>query len=75
MIDIGVPVDIRLAFAVLTIVLAGVAKVVTGMGIPVAGLPILVALYGDLRLVLVSTILATALADVPMLYKFPRELS
>jgi uncharacterized membrane protein YfcA len=72
-IDIGVPVDIRLALAVLTIVLAGVAKVVTGMGIPVAGLPILVALYGDLRLVLISTILATALADVPMLYKFRKS--
>jgi len=59
--------------ALATIVLAGVAKAVTGMGVPVAGVPILVALYGDLRLVLVTTILATALADIPMLYKFRKN--
>lgn len=70
MIDVGFPVDWRLGVAIATIVLAGVAKAVTGMGVPVAGVPILVALYGDLRLVLVTTILATALADFPMLYKF-----
>jgi uncharacterized membrane protein YfcA len=73
LIDIGVPIDWRLAVAIATIVLAGVAKAVTGMGVPVAGVPILVALYGDLRLVLVTTILATALADIPMLYKFRKS--
>jgi uncharacterized protein len=70
MIDGSIPVDIRLGVAIAAIFLAGVAKGVTGMGLPVAGVPILVALYGDLRLVLLTTVLATALSDVPMLWRF-----
>ena len=54
----------------MTVVLAGLAKAVTGMGLPVAGVPILVALYGDLRLVLLSTILGTVLTDIPMLWRY-----
>jgi len=45
------------------------------MGLPVAGVPILVALYGDLRLVLLTTVLATAVSDIPMLWKYSQELS
>lgn len=73
MIDGTIPIDFRLVIAVATIVLAGVAKGVTGMGIPVAGVPILVALYGDLRLVLLTTILATALSDIPLLWRFRKS--
>jgi uncharacterized protein len=69
MIDGSIPIDIRLVLAIATIFIAGVAKGVTGMGLPVAGVPILVALYGDLRLVLLTTILATALSDIPMVYR------
>jgi uncharacterized membrane protein YfcA len=72
-IDGTIPIDFRFAIAVATIVLAGVAKGVTGMGIPVAAVPILVALYGDLRLVLLTTILATALADIPLLWRFRKN--
>jgi uncharacterized membrane protein YfcA len=43
------------------------------MGLPVAGVPILVALYGDLTLVLLTTILATALSDPPMLWRFRKN--
>ena len=73
MIDGTIPIDFRFVIAVATVLLAGVAKGVTGMGIPVAGVPILVALYGDLRLVLLTTILATALADIPMLWRFRKS--
>jgi uncharacterized membrane protein YfcA len=73
MIDGSVPIDVRLVLAIATIFIAGVAKGVTGMGLPVAGVPILVALYGDLRLVLLTTILATALSDIPMLYRFRKN--
>jgi hypothetical protein len=69
MIDGSIPIDIRLVLAIATVFIAGVAKGVTGMGLPVAGVPILVALYGDLRLVLLTTILATALSDIPMVYR------
>ncbi len=73
MIDGSIPIDARLVLAIATIFIAGVAKGVTGMGLPVAGVPILVALYGDLRLVLLTTILATALSDIPMLYRFRKN--
>jgi uncharacterized membrane protein YfcA len=73
LIDGSIPIDARLAVAIAAIVLAGVAKGVTGMGLPVAGVPILVALYGDLRLVLLTTVLATAVSDVPMLWRFRKS--
>jgi len=73
LIDGTIPIDFRIGIAIATILLAGVAKGVTGMGIPVAGVPILVALYGDLRLVLLTTILATSLADIPLLWKFRKN--
>ena len=73
MIDGTIPVDWRLAVAIATVLMAGVAKGVTGMGLPVAGVPILVALYGDLRLVLLTTILGTALSDIPMLWRFRKS--
>jgi uncharacterized membrane protein YfcA len=72
-IDGTIPIDGRLAIAVATVLLAGIAKGVTGMGLPVAGVPILVALYGDLRLVLLTTVLATALSDIPMLWRFRKN--
>jgi uncharacterized membrane protein YfcA len=72
-IDGTIPIDIRLVLAIATVLLAGVAKGVTGMGLPVAGVPILVALYGDLRLVLLTTVLATALSDIPMLWRFRKN--
>ena len=62
-----------LVVAIVTIFVAGVAKGVTGMGLPVAGVPILVALYGDLRLVLLTTIFATALSDLPMVWRFRKS--
>src|SRR5580693_149715 len=64
------PVDWRLGVAALAILVAGIAKGVTGMGIPIAGVPILVALYGDLRMVLVVTILGSATADIPLLWRY-----
>src|SRR5580692_7077270 len=70
MIDGSVPIDIRLVLAIATIFIAGVAKGVTGMGLPIAGVPILVALYGDLRMVLVVTILGSATADIPLLWRY-----
>lgn len=73
MIDLGIPIDWRLLVAFLTLLIAGIAKAVTGMGVPIAGVPILVALYGDLRLVLLITILSTAVSDVPMLWRFRRQ--
>jgi uncharacterized membrane protein YfcA len=72
-IDATIPIDARMIVALATIVLAGVAKGVTGMGLPVAGVPILVALYGDLRLVLLTTVLATACSDVPLLWRFRKN--
>jgi len=42
----GFAIDWRLAVAIVAIVVAGIAKGVTGMGLPIAGVPILVALYG-----------------------------
>jgi uncharacterized protein len=68
-----IPIDVRLVLAIATIFIAGVAKGVTGMGLPVAGVPILVALYGDLRLVLLTTVFATALSDLPMLWRFRKN--
>jgi uncharacterized membrane protein YfcA len=65
-----VPVDARLIVAIVALVLAGFAKSVTGMGLPVAGVPILVALYGDLRLVLLCTVFGTVLQDIPMLWRY-----
>jgi uncharacterized membrane protein YfcA len=59
------------------IALAGVAKGVTGLGLPVVAVPILVALYGDLRLVLPVTVVATNLSDIAMIVRWrrdPREL-
>jgi len=68
--DLPVPVDARLIVAVAAVVLAGFAKSVTGMGLPVLAVPILVALYGDLRLVLLCTTLGTVLTDPPMLWRY-----
>gem|GEM_PF-1251569 len=73
MIDLGIPIDWRLLVAFLTLLIAGIAKAITGMGVPIAGVPILVALYGDLRLVLLMTILSTAVSDVPMLWRYRRQ--
>jgi uncharacterized membrane protein YfcA len=66
--------DPRLVVAALAVVLAGIAKGVTGMGLPVIGVPILVALYGDLRAVLPVTILATILSDVAMGLRWRRDV-
>jgi uncharacterized protein len=69
----AIPLDARLVVAFAAIVLAGLAKGVTGMGLPVVGVPILVALYGDLRLVLPLTVIATVLSDVAMLARWRKE--
>jgi uncharacterized membrane protein YfcA len=69
----AIPLDARLIVALAAIVLAGVAKGVTGMGLPVVGVPVLVALYGDLRLVLPLTVIATVLSDVAMLARWRKE--
>lgn len=68
-----VPLDWRLAVALFAVVVAGVAKGVTGLGLPVAGVPILVGLYGDLRTILVVTILGTAVSDLPILWRFRKQ--
>lgn len=65
-----IPLDARLIVAVAAILLAGIAKGVTGMGLPVMGVPILVALYGDLRLVLPLTVIGTVLSDLAMLVRW-----
>jgi uncharacterized protein len=64
-----IPIDWRLIAAVAVLLLAGISKGVVGIGIPVIGVPILVGLYGDLRSVLLATIVATAVADVPLLIR------
>ncbi|MFN2460482.1 MAG: sulfite exporter TauE/SafE family protein [Candidatus Velthaea sp.] len=69
-----VPIDSRLVVALIAIFVAGIAKGVTGMGIPVVGVPILAALYGDLRLILPMTIVATTLSDVAMAWRWRRPL-
>lgn len=73
MTEIAFPVDARLIVALAAIVLSGVAKGVTGMGLPVVGVPILVALYGDLRLVLPLTVIATVLSDLAMLARWRKH--
>ncbi len=73
MIDLGLPIDWRLLIAFVTLFLAGITKAVTGIGVPVAGVPVLVALYGDLRLTLLVTILSTAVSDIPMLWRYRRQ--
>lgn len=65
MLDSVFPVDGRIVAAIAAVLLAGFAKGVTGMGLPIIGVPILVALYGDLRAVLLVTIFSTALSDIP----------
>jgi uncharacterized protein len=71
--DVSVPLDARLLVALCAVVLAGIAKGVTGMGLPVVGVPLLVALYGDLRLVLPLTVMATALSDVVMVARWRKH--
>lgn len=65
--------DGRLVAAVAAVLVAGFAKGVTGIGLPIVGVPILVALYGDLRAVLLVTIIATALADLPFVVRGARR--
>jgi uncharacterized membrane protein YfcA len=72
--EIAFPVDARLIVAITAIVLSGIAKGVTGMGLPVVGVPILVALYGDLRLVLPLTVIATVLSDLAMLARWRKHV-
>ena len=74
MLDAVFPVDARIATAIAAVLLAGFAKGVTGIGLPVIGVPILVALYGDLRAVLLVTIFATALSDVPFIIRGRRHV-
>ncbi len=74
----GIPIDGRLVVACIAVIVAGIAKGVTGMGLPVIGVPILVALYGDLRFVLPLTVIANVVSDVVMLVRYrrdPRELT
>ena len=57
-------VDWRLIVAVLAMVLGGVTKSLTGLGVPVIAIPILTALYGSLTDVIVVTIISTILSDI-----------
>jgi len=66
------PVDGRIVIAIAAVLLSGFAKGVTGIGLPVIGVPILVALYGDLRAVLLVTIISTVLSDVPFVVQGAR---
>ncbi len=67
------PLDGRIVLAIAAVLLSGFAKGVTGIGLPVIGVPILVALYGDLRAVLLVTIISTALSDVPFVLQGVRH--
>jgi uncharacterized membrane protein YfcA len=69
LLDTALPIDGRVVAAIAAVLLAGFAKGVTGMGLPIIGVPILVALYGDLRAVLLVTIVSTALSDVPFVMR------
>jgi uncharacterized protein len=69
LLDSVFPVDGRIVIAIAAVLLSGFAKGVTGIGLPVIGVPILVALYGDLRAVLLVTIVSTALSDVPFVVR------
>lgn len=72
MLDSVFPIDGRIVIAIAAVLLSGFAKGVTGIGLPVIGVPILVALYGDLRAILLVTIIATALSDVPFVVRGAR---
>ena len=61
-VDFGM--DWRLIVAVLAMILGGVTKSLTGLGVPVIAIPILTALYGSLTDVIVVTILSTVLSDI-----------
>jgi uncharacterized membrane protein YfcA len=65
-------VDGRIVIAIAAVLLCGFAKGVSGIGLPVIGVPILVALYGDLRAVLLVTIISTTLSDVPFVVQGAR---
>lgn len=56
--------DWRLIAAVLAMVLGGVTKSLTGLGVPVIAIPILTALYGSLTDVIVVTVISTILSDI-----------
>jgi uncharacterized membrane protein YfcA len=56
--------DWRIVIAIAALLLAGISKTITGMGVPVAAVPVLTALYGDLSDVIVVTIVATTLSDI-----------
>ena len=73
MLDSVFPLDGRIVIAIAAVLLSGFAKGVTGIGLPVIGVPILVALYGDLRAVLLVTIISTAFSDVPFVVQGARQ--
>jgi uncharacterized protein len=61
---LDIAVDWRLLLAVGAMVLGGVTKSLTGLGVPVIALPILTALYGSLTEMIVVTIVSTVLSDI-----------
>jgi uncharacterized membrane protein YfcA len=67
--DAVFPLDWRLGALVAAVLLSGFTKGVTGMGLPIVGVPIMAAVYGDLRAVLLVTIFASALADLPFIVR------
>jgi uncharacterized protein len=64
---VGVPLDWRIVLAVGIVMLAGVAKGITGLGAPIVATPILALLYDDLPTAIAVMIAPTVLTDVMLL--------
>jgi uncharacterized membrane protein YfcA len=62
--EVGLPLDIRLLAAVVALLVAGFAKGVAGLGVPIIATPIIALLY-DLKSAIVIVTLPMLLADLP----------
>lgn len=65
--------DWRLAVALGSLLLAGLAKGITGLGPPLIATPILAVLYGDLAAAIALVIAPTVLTDMMLLARSARE--
>jgi len=68
--ELGVPLDWRIILAVMIVVLAGLAKGITGLGAPIVATPVLALLYDDLATAIAVMIAPTVLTDVMLLARY-----
>lgn len=64
--------DARILLVIATALLAGLAKGVTGMGVPVVATPVMAVLY-SVRIAVATTIIPTVLSDLPLVYYYRAE--